>query len=94
MVDKPVSAYKKPYKLRTVGKKETSYEVSFPPEVIERKARELGLTPGEFIEQYRAVAYYNAFDGVFYKFESIEAKEVLLPEILGETGKQSQDESE
>lgn len=73
-----IKGYKKEYKVRTVGQAKGSYEVTFPAEVLERKAREAGLTPEEFIDQYIAVAYYDAFDGVVYKFES---RQVTMPEL-------------
>lgn len=83
MNQQEIPAYKKEYKVRTIGKKGTAYEVSFPQEVIQRKARELGLTIEDFLEQYRAIAYYNAFDGVFYRFEPIKVDDFELPKIIG-----------
>lgn len=82
MSQQEIPAYKKEYKVRTIGKKGTAYEVSFPQDVIERKARELGLSIPKFLEQYRAVAYYNAFDGVFYRFEPIKVDDFELPKIV------------
>lgn len=83
MTQEQIPAYKKEYKVRTIGKKGTAYEVSFPQDVIERKARELGLTIEEFLEKYRAVAYYNAFEGVYYRFEPFAISNLELPKIIG-----------
>ncbi len=83
MSQEQISAYKKEYKVRTIGKKGTAYEVSFPQDVIERKARELGLSTEDFIKQYKAVAYYNAFDGVYYRFEPLSVSNFELPKAIG-----------
>jgi len=72
-------AYRKKYAMRAVGT--GGFEVSIPKEVIEREARKRGLTPGEFREKYTAVALYNDFDGVFYRFEPKEGEEVTIPEV-------------
>ena len=77
---KALPAYRKEYKLRTVGEREYTVEVSFPKEVVEKKARELGLSLREFIETYDAVAYYNAFEGVLYRFEPRE-KAFKVPKV-------------
>jgi len=61
--------YKKKYRMNTVGKSGATTTVAIPPEVIERKAEELGISPGEFIKRFHAIARYNNFDGVFYSFE-------------------------
>jgi len=67
-----ISGYRKKYHIRLAqGDKVRSAEVTFPYEVIERKARELGLTVPEFLEQYQVVAQYDNFDGVHYHFEEI-----------------------
>lgn len=64
--------YKKRYRMNVVGKDGATTTVAIPPEVIERKAEEAGLTVEEFIKQFRVVAHYNNFDGVFYAFEPME----------------------
>lgn len=60
--------------MNTVGKCGATTTVAIPPEVIERKAEELGLTPEEFIKNFHAIARYNNFDGVFYSFEEVKEK--------------------
>lgn len=64
--------YKKRYKMVSMGKDGATTTVALPPEVIAKKAEEAGLTIDEFIKQYRVVAHYNNFDGVFYVFEPKE----------------------
>jgi len=61
--------YKKRYRMHIVDREGATTTVAIPPEVIGRKAEELGLTPEEFIKQYQVVAQYDNFDGVFYSFE-------------------------
>ncbi|MBA7554733.1 hypothetical protein ES705_47364 [subsurface metagenome] len=54
--------------------------------VIEREAERRGLTIGEFLEQFKAVAQYNSFEGVLYTFEEIEGecqRPVKLSEEVG-----------
>lgn len=65
-------AYKKCYKMNVVGRKGCTTTIAIPPEVIDLKAREAGLTPEEFIRRYRMAAYYDNFDGIIYKFEEIK----------------------
>ena len=64
--------YKKRYRMNVVGKDGATTTVAIPPEVIDRKAEEAGLTAEEFIKRYQAVAHYNNFDGVFYAFEEVK----------------------
>lgn len=69
------STYKKRYKMNAVGKDGLTTTVAIPPEVIDRKAEEEGITPEEFLKTYRAVAQYNGFEGVLYTFEKMPPKE-------------------
>lgn len=94
MSQEKIPAYRKEYKVRTIGKKGTAYEVSFPQDVIEQKARVLGISTEEFLEQYRAVAYYNAFDGVFYRFEPVAVNNFELPSIIGSGGNNNKEGAE
>ena len=55
--------------MNAVGHDGLTTTVAIPPEVIDRKAREVGLSPEEFIKQYHAIAQYNGFEGVLYTFE-------------------------
>lgn len=66
--------YKKRYRMNIVGKEGATTTVAIPPEVIDRKAEEAGLSSEEFIRCYKAIAHYNNFDGVFYTFEEIPKK--------------------
>ncbi len=66
--------YKKRYKMRAVGTDGLNIVVSIPRVVIEREAERRGLTVGDFLEQFKAVAQYNSFEGVLYTFEEIEGK--------------------
>ena len=61
--------YRKPYKIRLVGKNLAGAEVTIPRIVIEREARKNELTIGEFLEQFVAVAHFNSIEGVLYTFE-------------------------
>jgi hypothetical protein len=49
---------------KQVGK-DGATTVAIPPEVIGRKAEEAGLSAGEFIKCYKAIAHYDNFDGAF-----------------------------
>jgi len=64
--------YKKRYRLNIVGKFGYTTTVAIPPEVINLKAEQAGLTPDEFIRRYQAVAQYDNFEGVVYTFEEIQ----------------------
>ncbi len=63
------NTYKKRYKMNVVGHEGLTTTVAIPPEVIDKHAEDVGLTPEEFVKQYQAVAQYNGFDGVLYTFE-------------------------
>ena len=69
--------YKRRYKMRAVGQDGLNIVVSIPRVVIEREAERRGPTVGEFLEQFKAVAQFDNFDGVIYTFEEIKEKEVI-----------------
>jgi len=62
-------AYRKEYRLRIAVPGAKSIEVTFPYEVVEKEARKRDLTIKEFLSKYVAIAYYNGFEGVNYRFE-------------------------
>ena len=64
--------YKKEYRLKVLMAGRKSINVTMPYEVIQREAEKRGITIAEFIEQYRAIAEYNNFDGVRYTFKKVE----------------------
>lgn len=66
-----LKGYRKTYRLRTAVPGRNSIEVTFPYEVIEREARNKGLTVLEFLKSYHVIAEYNNFEGVIYTFEEI-----------------------
>jgi len=68
-MEQPIDAYIKTYIMRTSGKRSRTIEVTVPRDVIVRQARRVGLSIDEYLKQYRAVAHYNDFDGVYYRFE-------------------------
>ncbi len=76
--------YRKTYRLRTAVPGRKSIEVTFPYEVVEKEARTRGLTMDEFLNQFQAVAEYDSFDGVIYKFEEIPIVERLLSQAKRE----------
>lgn len=65
----PIDSYRKTYRLRRAVPNAKCVEVTVPYEVIEREANRRGISVDEFIERFRAIAQYDSFDGVFYKFE-------------------------
>ena len=73
-------AYRKEYRMRLVGRK--GIETTIPKEVIERAARQHGLTIEEFAKQFRVVHFYNDFDNFAgaYRFEPINKTEEI-PDI-------------
>jgi len=71
-----ISGYRKKYHIRLAqGNKVKSAEVTFPYEVIERRARDLGLTVPKFLKRFQVVAQYDDFEGVHYTFEKIKKVE-------------------
>jgi len=72
---------RRPYRLRMAVPKAKSIEVTFPYEVVEREARKNGLSVAEFIKTHQAVAHYNNFDGVVYRFEEIPKETEEIHEI-------------
>lgn len=69
-----IRGYRKTYRMRTPVPDRKSVEVTFPYEVVERKARSQGLSVPEFLERFQAVAEYDNFDGVLYTFEEIPSE--------------------
>jgi hypothetical protein len=63
--------YKKRYKMNSAGRAGETTTVAIPPEVIDRKAEEFGITSEEFVKKYQVIAEFNGFDGVRYTFEKI-----------------------
>lgn len=63
--------YRKTYRLRIAIPGRKSIEVTFPYEVVEREARTRKLTIDKFLNRFQAVAEYDNFDGVLYKFVEI-----------------------
>lgn len=57
----PVKSYQKRYRLRPIGR---GISISIPKELVERKARELGITIEELIEKYGVVMMYDNFGNV------------------------------
>lgn len=72
-------AYKRRYKMRAVGADGLNIVVSIPRVVIEREAEKYELTIEKFLEQFRAVAQYDNFDGVHYTFEEIKKEKEPAP---------------
>jgi len=68
-------SYKSRYKMRAVGSDGASIITTLPPQAVRREASKHGLSVKEFIDQYRVVAYYGDFDGVFFQYEKVEAKD-------------------
>ena len=62
-------AYRKRYKMRALGEGGLNIVVSIPRVVIEREAEKYELTIEKFLEQFRAVAQYDNFEGVHYTFK-------------------------
>jgi len=83
-------SYKKRYRMRALGEGGLNIVVSIPRMVIEREAEKRGLTIREFLEQFKAVAEFDSFDGVLYTFEEIKKEEEsALSSLRGErSGKQ------
>lgn len=69
----PKKAYHKHYRLRPIGR---GISVSLPKELVERKAREIGISVEELIKNYGVVMMYDDFDKVdgAFAFEKIGGK--------------------
>lgn len=60
--------YRKFYLIRKQIPGRDSLEVTFPREVVDKEARQVGIGIEEFLEQYMVVCEYNGFRGVRYTF--------------------------
>ena len=60
--------YRKTYRLRIAIPGRKSINVTFPYEVVEKEARQKKITIAEFLDRFQAVAEYDNFEGVLYKF--------------------------
>jgi len=67
-------SYKSRYKMRAVGSGGSSIITTLPPQAVQREASKHGLSVKEFIDQYRVVACYDDFGGVFFQYEKAEDK--------------------
>lgn len=67
----------KRYKLRRVGARKATIQITLPREVVEREARRLGINEEEAVEKLRGVWKYNNFQGVHLSFE-VRKKELVL----------------
>jgi hypothetical protein len=67
--------------MRAIGQDGLNIVVSIPRIVIEREAERRTLTIEEFLEQFRAVAEFDSFNGVLYTFEKIVEKATGLEEV-------------
>ena len=73
-MEPPKDAYTKTYKVRAAGKNTKTIEVSVPRDMVLRMARRANLSLEEYLKQYRAVAHYDDFDGVFYQFQKVASQ--------------------
>ncbi len=60
-----LTGFQKRYRVRRAAAGSSSLEVTFPQEVVERKAREVGLSIDDFLKAYSAIADYDQ-DRVIY----------------------------
>ena len=67
-------AFLKTYKLHYAGTTTRTVEVSVPRDFLRRMARNAGVTLEEFMDQYRALAYFGAGDELLYRFEKTNGK--------------------
>lgn len=67
--------FTKAYKMRSLGEEGLNTVVSIPRIVIAREARKRRMTIKEFLTNFRAVAHFNGFEGVLYRFEPIPENE-------------------
>ncbi len=70
----PTKSYQKRYRMRSIGGAITT---SVPMIIVNRKARELGITVEEFIKEYCVVMMFNDFGNadaalVFEKIEEVK----------------------
>ena len=68
-LDEEGKFYKRPYQINAVGRDGLTTTVAIPREIIRRAAEKNKVTPKAFIRTHRALLIYNAFDGVFIRFE-------------------------
>lgn len=71
--------YTKTYKMRSLGEDKLNTVVSIPRVVIEKEARKRNISVEEFLKTFRAVAHFNGFDGVLYRFEPVPEDEKTNP---------------
>ena len=61
-------AFRVRYKLRKANTRGDTLESTIPTLVVQRKARQLGMTIDEFIEAHLAEWSFDDFDGLFLEF--------------------------
>lgn len=80
------SAYRKSYKVRLVG--DGGAEITIPMMVLEKEASRYGLSVEEFIQKFRAIAHFNSFDGIYYRFEPAQGETRPIPRQVVEADKE------
>jgi hypothetical protein len=74
--------YRKEYKIRLVG--DGGVEASIPRVIVERAARQAGMSLEDFVRTHRIVHLYNDFTDftAAYRFvPAVKTEEIEVPEI-------------
>lgn len=64
----PEDSYRKRYSIRQSSLSHKYHEITVPFEVIEKQARERGMTVDRFVKNFDVEYLYNSFLGVHLKF--------------------------
>ncbi len=75
------SAFTKLLKMRIIGPALDSVEVTIPKMFIDRELNRRGITVKAFVENFRARAHFNGFDGVYYTIEPVDVNFQIIPSV-------------
>lgn len=62
-------SYERTYTMRSVG---GGISTSIPKQIVERKAKEEGISPEEFIESFRVVIFFDDYEEVDGAFRFVK----------------------
>lgn len=64
----PSDSYSKTYRMRQVAPGSKSVETFLPGDVVERAAKQRGLTTEQFVDRYAVEFLYDGIEGGFFRF--------------------------
>ena len=72
----PNDSYSRSYRMRQVAPGSRSVETFLPGDVVERAAKQKGMTTEQFVDVYVVEFLYDGIEGGFFRFVPAKPKQV------------------